>query len=218
MYNLKMDLEFLNDIKNNVNQFSDELYFEKCPKCQGFSFTNSKCQNCNYDAKISLIGEVLGDKSFYSMKESLYNSVSDFEKRHQKLFREDIKFKQFINKVKLRYNDLLDYLYSEESLNSPDRAIYLHELRDVIIELYDAKVDESEIWHPLKDIDKESSLFNKIREVVLEVKNKESHKLSLSLNYKFAGILSLNLLIFILMTVSIFICLSLAFISYYKFN
>lgn len=213
-----MDIEFLNDVKNHSHLHTKDIYFEKCPKCSSFSFLNNECQNCNYDANVSLIGVVLGERSFYTLKENLYNSLSDFEKKHPHLFREDSKYKHFLNKVKLRYNDLLDYLYAKENQKSKDRPIFLQELRDIIIELYDAKVDENDIWHPLRDIDRQSSLFNRIREVVLEVKSAQRKSHSFSLDYKFAGILSLSALMFGLMTISIFMCLSLAFFTYYKFN
>lgn len=213
-----MDLDFLNDVKKNSHLFKEDVYFEACPKCQGFSFSNQLCQNCGYSSKVSLIGEALGEKSFYTLKENFYKSLTDFEKNHQNLFREDIKFKHFMNKVKLRYNDLLDFLYSEEAHQSRERSIYLHELRDIVIEMMDAQVDEREIWQPLEEFDQSHGLFTRIREVMAEKKSLRKQTSFFSFDYKFAGVLSMSLLMFIIMVMALFVSLSLAFISYYKFN
>lgn len=218
-----MDLEFLNDVKNNQNKFHD-LNFDFCPKCRLMSYAGGLCQSCGFNANISKLGPTLGEKSFYSLKENFLLSLSDFEREHPKLFKDDSKYKLFINKVKLRYNDLLDYFYSSSIQKNEDYKIHVHELRDVVIELMNSGIDESEIWAPLENFPEDETLFTKIKLAIIEhqeIEKKSKESLifkKLSLDYKFGGIISIGALLLVFITLIVLISLSISFISYYRFN
>ncbi len=212
-----MDMEFFNDIKNHSHLFT-KSEGEVCPKCDSFAFENDICETCHFDGNISVLGEPLGEKSFYSMKENFFLSLSRLEREHPKMFLEDSRFKQYLNRTKLRYNDLLDFFYSVESHSSENRALYLQELRDTIVELMSFGVEEREIWNPLnrRNVDNQS-LFNRIKEVITEYNLEKASIKKLSLSYKFGGIISIGTILLSLMMVTVLMCLSYSFLTYSKF-
>ncbi|EQC47502.1 hypothetical protein [Bacteriovorax sp. Seq25_V] len=212
-----MDIEFLNDVKNNSHLFH-QGEGEVCPKCDSFAYDSGVCDTCHYDGNKSVLGEPLGEKSFYTMKENFFLSLSRLEREHPKLFLEDNRFKQYINKIKLRYNDLLDYFYSDKSIADNNRALYLQELRDTILELMDFGVEESELWHPLNRRNVENhSLFSRIKDVITEYNLEKASVKKLSLSYKFGGIISIGTILLTLMMVTVLMCLSYTFLTYSKF-
>jgi len=173
-----MDLDFLQDVKEHAHHFENIKSIsdvEQCPKCQNYLIEEGNCLSCGYNLKFNLLGEPLGDKSFYTIRENYWESLSLLERENFKLFKDEVKFRHYINKVKLRYNDLLDFFYSEGSIQDEHRALYLHELRDLVLELMEHEVDENEIWSPLNEKqDMVSSgtisLYDQIKSVVSQSK------------------------------------------------
>ncbi len=173
-----MDLDFLKDVQHANNTIIDDgthslensESLESCPKCHSQSYLNNECQYCSYVKPLHILGEPLGHKSFYSLSESYYKSLNTFDKNHLLISRENMKYKRYLNKVKLRYNDILDYFYDKSYENDQYRAIFLQELTDIIIFFIDESIDESEIWRPFDRLSKDqvapSSLFTMIKEAI----------------------------------------------------
>lgn len=222
-YNLYMDLDFLNDVKQNSHHFEKDLSVNEaiqCPKCDNYIIEDNNCQACGYNLSFNLLGDPLGEKSFYTIRESYWDSLSVLERENYKFFKDEVKFKHYLNKVKLRYNDLIDFFYSEQSLHDENRALYLHELRDLIVELMNHEIDEKEIWTPLNEkqdgINSGTiSLYEQIKSVVTEEKTlrREKRKKTL-LNYKLAGKMSISTIFAALLLMILGISISLAYISY----
>ncbi len=189
-----MDLEFLNDIKK-AKQFEVPVTPVKyCPKCDSPNFENRVCEACSYHRPEHLLGEPLGPKSFYSLKEYYLNSLNMFERNNISILRDTLKHKRFVNKAKYRYNDLLDYFYDEFSIEDPSRNVFLQELTDIVVFFIDEGVSEEEIWMPLSHLEVEgdlamSSLYLKIKEAIdfagLEAVKSKSFFASIFLNERF---------------------------------
>ena len=221
-----MDLDFLEDVQNAPKQenFIDihsetevNVHYEQCPKCQNFSILDSTCESCHYEKPAHLLGEPLGHRSFYTMREKYLGSLSLFEKTNISILKDQGKYKSLINRTKLRYNDLLDYFYSDVSLDDSQRHIFLQELTDIIIFFIDAGIDEDEIWFPINDKsvqenDHTNSLFLLIKETIREskLKSNESRFEFLMLDRRVS-----KLLILFLTTMLVF-AFSFAFISIYN--
>jgi hypothetical protein len=218
-----MDLDFLNDVKQNSHHFQKDLAVNEarqCPKCDNYIIEDDNCQACGYNLSFKLLGEPLGEKSFYTVRENYWDSLSVLERENFKFFKDEVKFKHYLNKVKLRYNDLLDFFYSQESLQDENRALYLHELRDLVVELMSYEIDEKEIWTPLNekqgDINSGTiSLYEQIKSVVTQEKaqRREERKKTL-LNYKLAGKMSVSTIFMTLLLMILGISISLAYFSY----
>lgn len=220
-----MDLDFLNDIKEHSQHFDKKIDIASavsCPKCNSFLIEEGTCTSCGLNLNYNPLGEPVGERSFYTIREGYWDSMNAFEREHLRFFKDESKFKHYINKIKLRYNDLLDYFYSEKSLQDQYRSLYLHELRDIVIELISCEVDEDEIWSPLNekqnDINSGAlSLYDQIKSAVTEHK-REKRKLRKKnlLNYRLGGKISVATLFSSLMFMGILLSISLAYISYTK--
>lgn len=221
-----MDTDFLNDVKKYapLNQPRVDLEeVQHCPKCNSFYIENEVCQTCHFNLGYDLLGEPLGERSFYTLRENYWASLTTLERENIRFFKDEGKHKRYLNKVKLRYNDLLDFFYTDNSVHDENRALFLHELRDVVLNLMEEGISEDEIWRPLNEKDMNlsihhQSLFERIKEVVNEQKaiNKVQRRQGL-LQYRFAGRFTLSTILIVSMFVVLFISLSLAYLSYRQF-
>jgi hypothetical protein len=221
-----LDDEFFNDIRDNRHRFDQNINVEdiqKCPKCSSFLIEDGICLGCNYNLNVSVLGEPLGDRSFFTIRESYWESLSSFERENIRFFKEDSKYRHYINKVKLRYNDLIDFFYSELSVQHENRELYLYELSQVVIELMKNGVNENDIWNPIHMRDDEGkeytfSLYEKIKNAIEEYhQQKLMEKHGSILNYKFAGKLRVSTLLAGLMYVTLLLSVSMAYLAYNKF-
>jgi len=222
-----MDTDFLQDVKEHAHNFENINHISKaqqCPKCQNFLIEEGICLSCGYNLNFNLLGEPLGEKSFYTIRENYWEGLSLLERENYKLFKDEVKFKHYLNKTKMRYNDLLDFFYSEASLEDQHRALYLHELRDLILELMENDVDEEEIWKPLNEKQETVqsatlSLFDQIKTVVNESKAiKKANRKNSRLNLFGGGRISISSIIVGILFLTLAVGLSLAYFSYQKFN
>ena len=215
-----MDLDFLDDVKNaSINPQEGDLgpsvQKEICPKCNNLSLVNDGCIFCHYEAPEHLLGEPLGKRSFYSLREEYLESLSVFEKTNISILLDQGKFKSLLNKAKYRYNDLLDFFYSEDSLADPYRAVFLQELRDLIVFFIDSNVEEEEIWHPIghkSESHNMSSLFDTIKETIQMSRVRSSNSF---FDYLILDRRISKIIILCLITVFIF-AISFAFINVYQ--
>ena len=227
-----IDLEFLNDVKSNSSNSSNfeirkELLEEvRCPKCNSRDIEISICRKCYYNLDFDLLGIPLGEKSFYTIREDYRISLSSFEWEKIKYFRDEIKHKSYLNRIKFRYNNLITYFYRESSLIDENRSLYLHELSDLIIELINQGIEESEIWEPLKGMSSTSSLakkslFERIKKVLEESntnRREEKSKVTDFFDYKFAGHFSITSIFYFLAVIGLFISLSVAYFISQKYG
>jgi hypothetical protein len=217
-----MDLDFLDDVKNasvnpHIDDFKPEVIKENCPKCDNLSLINNACLYCHYEAPEHMLGEPLGKKSFYSLREEYLESLSVFEKTNISILLDQGKFKSLLNKAKYRYNDLLDFFYSEDSLSDPHRAVFIQELRDIVVFFIDSNVEEEEIWHPIghkSESRNMSSLFNTIKETIQASRVKKGNSL---IDYLVLDRRISKIIILCLVTVFIF-AISFAFLNVYKIS
>lgn len=217
--------EFLRDVEKHSLRIKPQVdlnILAKCPKCKSIYIEDFQCQSCFFKLDYDLLGEPLGERSFYTLRENYWSSLSPLERENIKFFKDEALQKSYLNKVKFRYNDLLDFFYSKDSIRHESRAVFLHELRDIVIELMESGVSEGDIWKPLNEKDSDFNLFNqtlfdRIKEVI-EQQNKlkkQGRRQSL-LSYKFAGNISLSSILVGTMFLVLFISLSLAYFSYQK--
>ena len=218
-----MDLDFLNDVKNSNHSYSNKIVLEDlqtCPKCNSLMIEDNICQSCDYNLDYNPLGDTLGEKSFFTLKENYLDSLSRFERENLHLFKNESKFQSYLNKVKFRYNDLLDFFYAEESIQHPERSVYLYELSQVVLEMMNSGVNESEIWTPMQVRDDlgEShtmSLYDQIRGIVSQFQKDEVKKSSSSfMNYEIAGVMKVSTLFLLLSFIVLALSFTLALLSY----
>ncbi|OUR98582.1 hypothetical protein A9Q84_03985 [Halobacteriovorax marinus] len=172
---------------------------QRCPQCESIFLDNNECESCGYQIGFDFLGDPLGEKSFYSIRESYWENLGPISKLHEDFESLDPKkFNRYKRKLLFRYNVLLDYLYDQTEFRLNDRNLYLQEFTDLIIELVRYGVSESELWQKI-DSDSEDNhlhlMYQKIQAaIVLGNKEKEeasSFVLSL-LNYKVFGFMRLG--------------------------
>lgn len=172
---------------------------QKCPQCESVFLDNNECESCGYQLGFDFLGDPLGEKSFYSIRENYWENLGPISKLHEDLESLDQKkFKRYQRKLLFRYNVLLDYLYDKSEFRLNDRNLYLQEFTDLIIELVRYGVSENELW---QNFDSEASdnhlhiMYQKIQDAILQG-NKEKEEASSFLlsifNYKILGFLRIG--------------------------
>jgi hypothetical protein len=199
MYNLVMQLNI--DPRTGSSSFlqKPQRDIQRCPQCESVFLDNNECESCGYQLGFDFLGDPLGEKSFYTIRESYWENLGPISKLHEDFEALDLKkFKRYQRKLLFRYNVLLDYLYDKSEFRLNDRNLYLQEFTDLIIELVRYGVSESELWQK-QDTDTGDNhlhaMYEKIQEAILQG-NKEKEQSSsfvLSvLNYKFFGSIRLG--------------------------
>lgn len=217
-----MDKEFLNDIQKNQHLFMEDniaqdVQLITCPKCESENIIEDRCQECDFDLSFNPLGEPLGEKSFYTFRERYWLTLSPLEMENPAIFQGDVKFKKFMIKVRRRYNNLLDYFYSEESKNDVLRPLYLQELVDIVIEMMNSGVSEQEIWQPYtqKGIE-EISLYERIKEAISETRELNKSQVESFLDYKMMGFFKVSYLLYGMLGVIFVMGTTLALTSYLR--
>lgn len=218
-----MDTEFLNDVQKHQHLFKDEVLAQdvhliSCPKCGHSDIKEDRCQVCEYDLSFNPLGEPLGEKSFYTFREKYWQTLTPLEMENPQIFRGDVKFKKFLVKVRRRYNNLLDYFYSEGSKVDKMRPLYLQELADIVIEMMNSGVSEQEIWQPYAEKGfEEYSLYEKIKSAIGESRDlntKEQYENFF--NYKMMGVFRVSYVIYGMLVAIFLIGVTLALTSYFR--
>lgn len=169
---------------------------KRCPKCSSVFLTDRECEGCGYQFDYNPLGEPLGDKSFYSIRESYWSQLSSLERANRSLeSKKGEKAKRYISKIILRYNNLLDFFYDSSNQNDANYRLYFYELKDIILELISYDVPEKEIWSCVTKAEAEGSEFElsfyqRISEAISEGKrdrNKTNVSLQSLLSYRLGG-------------------------------
>lgn len=219
-----MELENrLNSPESNPFKISKEAY-KSCPKCESYFLTETACEACGYQLDFEKLGEPLGDKSFYSMREFYWSQLSSIEKANnfQLENKSSEKAKRYIGRILMRYNDLLEFFYSENARSNPHFNIFFLELKDLVLELMKYDIPEKEIWKRVTDTesdgeDFEISLYQRIAYAIETGKQdraKAKPSLQSLLSYRLGGVVNIVNLFFIFLT---FIALVYGAISAYHY-
>ncbi len=109
-----------------------------CPHCGSFFLSDTHCESCQKRRDYNPLGELLGPKSFYSLKEEYLEDLnffeSNFEFVEKKLFK--TKKNRFIRKMILRHNDLIEYFSKKKEDFSLEDTIYRFELQSIIQDVF----------------------------------------------------------------------------------
>jgi len=97
---------------------------KKCSKCGSIYITSKECESCGLQFNPHELGEVLGPKSFFSLKEDFENDKRIWENKNS------IRFKNYRKKLIHRFRNLLEALeYSWDDLDSWN--IFNYELLEI---------------------------------------------------------------------------------------
>lgn len=146
---------------------SNSLAIKRCPKCQSVYLDNEQCESCGFNLAVDHLGEPLGKKSYYGMKQAYlemhrYWGMTLPEFLHEKELR-----KGYFFKLKRRYSILLDYLLSDRDSGSRRRPIYWTEMKDLITDLMDKGVSGQALCAQIED----SPAYQEYRVVAAELIN-----------------------------------------------
>ena len=174
---------------------------QKCPECSSVFLDNNECESCGLQLGFDFLGDPLGEKSFYTIRENYWEVLGPVGKLHLELETLDKKkFEKYQRKLLFRYNVLLDYFYNRTSQNFDSRNLYLQEFTDLIIELVKYDVREEDLWKNINDNDHSENLSHILKQIqesiILGRKEKDdtpSIVLSI-LNYRVFGLLRVGVI------------------------
>lgn len=171
---------------------------KRCQQCNSVFIDNGVCESCGYKLNFDFLGDPLGEKSFYSIRENYWESLGPITKLHEDLEHLDSpNFNRYKRKLLMRYNVLLDYFYNREEYRSEDRNLYLQEFTDLIIELVKYDVNEEELWKNVEDGTELQALYQKIHDSIKygrEVKEKSPSLILSLLDYKVFGLVRIGVI------------------------
>jgi len=108
----------------------------QCPHCESFFVENNRCEDCGKQAQFSLLGEPLGPKSFYALKEryldSLVGIVQLFNSLESKQSKEALNYKRQLYK---RCELLMMEFRDQQIQGEKNKRLFYLELKNVIEEL-----------------------------------------------------------------------------------
>jgi hypothetical protein len=210
----------ISDIEpNRFNHQYSEV--KRCPRCQSVFITDTECESCHFQLKLDLLGEPIGDRSFYSIRENYWDKLGIVAKKLDFIEHQDKeKVSRYTRKLLFRYNVLLDYFYNVKTDEPSRRKLYFQELKDLIIELITYDVSEDNIWKKLDDVsDCEDNqmvnpLYQKIIEVVQEARAQKTVKKSameLFFSYRILGSIRVSVAIVMILGLSLTVSMALSF-------
>ncbi|PIK14962.1 hypothetical protein [Halobacteriovorax sp. JY17] len=195
---------------------------QRCHQCDSVFIDNGECETCGYQLNFDFLGDPLGEKSFYSIRESYWENLGPLTRLHGDLEHFDpLNFSRYKRKMFMRYNILLDYFYNRSEYRVEDRNLYLQEFTDLIIELIKYGVSEDELWKNVDESSKLHSIYAKIHESIecakLEKENSPSLVLSL-LDYRVFGLMRVGVIAITFFGGLGLVAAALSFYRYMLFN
>lgn len=194
---------------------------QKCPQCESVFIDNNECESCGYQLGFDFLGDPLGEKSFYTIRENYWMDLGPIAKIHLDFESFDSKkFDRYKRKLLMRYNVLLDYFYNQKDYRLSERNLFLQEFTDLIIELVKYGVSDKELWQNVDDIhhgEELSILYTKIQDSIIEGKKEKEETTSFIfslLNFKLFGLVRVGV---IAVTFFVFVGLISASLSFYKY-
>jgi len=209
----------ISDIKtNNFNHHYADI--KRCPRCESVFITETECESCHYQLKFDLLGEPLGERSFYTIREEYLESLGPVAKKIDFIeLKDKSKIGRYTRKLLFRYNVLLDYFYNVKNDEKTRRKLFLQELKDLILELITYEASEENIWKKLDDVsDCEDNqvvnpLYQKIVEVIQEAKTKKLNKKSSIdsfISYRLFGLIRVGVVVMIVLGLSLTVSMALS--------
>jgi hypothetical protein len=193
-------MQISNDPRKGQSSFLPKPIKEtvKCPECSSVFVDNNECESCGYQIGFDFLGDPLGEKSFYSIRENYWEILGPLGRIHLDLETLDKKkFERYQRKLLFRYNVLLDYFYNKTNLKIDDRNLYLQEFTDLIIELVKYGVNEEELWRNVEESDSLSLILRKIQDSISTGKKEKEELPSLILsilNYRVFGLVRVGVI------------------------
>ncbi len=187
--------------KGNSNFLKSPIKeIQRCQQCSSVFIDNGECETCGYQLNYDFLGDPLGEKSFYSIRENYWESLGPLTRLHEDLEHFDSpNFNRYKRKILMRYNVLLDYFYNRSNYRLEDRNLYLQEFTDLIIELVKYGVNEKELWKNVDESPELQALYQKINESIKyakEVKDESPSLLLSLLDYKVFGLVRVGVIAF----------------------
>jgi len=171
---------------------------KRCQKCNSVFLDNGECESCGLQVDFDFLGDPLGEKSFYSIRENYWESLGPITKLHEDLEHFDSpNFNRYKRKLLMRYNVLLDYFYNRANFRVEDRNLYLQEFTDLIMELIKYGVNEDELWKNVDENSELQSLYLKINDSIKyakEVKEKSPSLILSILDFRVFGLVRVGVI------------------------
>lgn len=120
----------------------------KCPHCASVFVENNRCEDCGKQLQFSVLGEPLGPKSLYALKEryldSLVGLVTLFNSLESKQSKEALEYKRQVYK---RFELLIGEFRDQKILGEKEKRLFYLELKSAIEELvyFEHSVDELDL-------------------------------------------------------------------------
>lgn len=195
---------------------------QRCKQCDSVFIDNGECETCGYQLNYDFLGDPLGEKSFYTIRETYWENLGPLTRLHGDLEHFDSpNFSRYKRKMLMRYNILLDYFYNKDEYRDADRNLYLQEFTDLIIELIKYDVNEEDLW---KNIDESSdlhSIYSIVHKSIESGKEEKSNSTSLLLSifdYKVFGLMRVGVIAITFLGGLGFVAAGLSFYRYMLFN
>jgi len=188
---------------------------KQCPKCMSVFITNAECEACGYQLTFSPLGEAFSEKSFYGLKQRYWEGRSMLVKLRPELERKgSSEAKKYIRSLLHRFDLLLDFLLGE---SGDEREYYWIELKQLCLELRDYCI-------PLENLSVKLSghSFHGYAPLIQQHLNqmdsspaKVKTRWDFFLNYKFLGILRVQFLFILGITLAAISTASLLVYQYF---
>ncbi|WP_127718080.1 hypothetical protein [Halobacteriovorax sp. HLS] len=220
-------MEISNEPRNGSSSFLPRPIKDtvRCPECKSVFIDNNECESCGFQMGFDFLGDPLGEKSFYSIRENYWEVLGPVVKLHKELeFLDKSKFQRYQRKLLFRYNVLLDYFYNCRDYGLDDRNLYLQEFTDLIIELVRYDVEEVELWKKFENSEENeylSHLFSSIQESISKGREVKRSDLSLFLsilNYRVFGLVRIGVIAVTFLGVIGVVAAALSFYRYMIFS
>ena len=199
------------------------LEAKKCPKCLSVFISATGCDSCNYQFGFDYLGETLGEKSFYTIREKYWNNLGLFSKTYSFIEKKGLFYNNFKRACLHRLDLLLRFFSEPNSQTHKDFPIYFKEFKDLVTQLLELGVEESYLWSGVDSALEETALLKGsiYQQIALCLEDARSIKKTLDrpilqrfMNYRIAGTLRLGVLLLFLVMTSI---ISLLCVSFFKY-
>lgn len=193
----------------------------KCPKCSSIYVDNDECESCGFRTNLNRLGDPLGEKSFYGIRENYLKEHTICGLSIPFLFHRSKSKKRYLRHLQHRFHILLDYFLSDSDSNDTRRRVFWAEFKTVIEEM----VILGQLYSKILDKIENHSRYFEYRIVASEIINFliDSSKIGLVKSSMFKRLVSYRLFnsirvgtLFIAGTVFVaLICFAISYSNYY---
>jgi hypothetical protein len=210
-----MEFDFTPDSSSLVIPKNVYRPIVKCPHCQSVYVDNIRCESCGKSLNESTIGDPFSTRSFYSLKEKYLGQLNYFEKRWP-IFenKNNSNARSYKRNLIKRFKDINRALNSDRLINQKNRQLFFIEIKDIVDELIEYRVNFFELKNCIFDDLEEGLLggemINYFKEKMF-VNERPQNILQFFNNYKIGYLLSLKLICYFIIFVTIAIYTSIKF-------